>query len=388
MTKKRRHRGHGEGSIYRRKDGRWTGSVTVGYHPTTGRQQRRYVYGRTRKEVQEKLMKLLASQQAGTLPAGTVPTVREFLRQWLKDTVPHTTRPNTVAAYTVVVEKHLVPEIGRLRLDKLSPAHIQALYTKKLEEGRAAKYVRNMHGILHRALEQAVKWGIMPRNPARAVTLPKVERKKMNALTAEQARQLLATARSERLYAAYVLAVTCGLRMGELFGLTWDNVDLEDGQITIQHQLQYLGKPTLTPPKSSRGRRRIDLPPLAVAALRKHRAQQAKEKLAVGPAWQDEWGLVFTTEIGTPVNPSNFRNRSFYPLLKAAGLPRIRFHDLRHTAATLLVASGVNMRVVSEILGHSSAAFTLDTYSHVLPAMRKAAASRMQSILEAAADTK
>lgn len=389
-------RGHNEGSIYRRKDGRWAGAVTTGYD-AMGRPKRRTVYGRTRQEVAEKLTELLAKHQRGILTDPTAETVGEYLERWIRDVLKHSARPLTVETYTNRIRKHVIPEVGHLKLSRLTPAHLQALYSKKLDEGLAPATVQYIHAVLHRALGQAVKWNLLARNICDAVSRPNNPRKAMRVLDAEQAARLLEAAREERLYALYVLAITTGLRFGELLGLSWDAVNLEEGRIHVYQQLQWVKqetesvgarqRPVLAEPKSARGRRTVQLPAMAIEALRAHRRMQAQERLTIGPGWGGdcrEWNLVFTTEVGTPLNQSNIRNRSFYPLLEKAGLPRIRFHDLRHSAATILLQAGEHPKIVQEMLGHSSISLTLDTYSHVVPTMQKQAAARMQDILTTA----
>jgi integrase len=249
--------------------------------------------------------------------------------------------------------------------------------------------VRYNYDLLRHALDQALRWGLVPRNLTDAVERPRGERREMRVLTPSQAATLLDMAREDRLHALYVLAVTTGMRQGELLGLTWDAVDLEQGRLQVVRQLERVravgDKPRLVEPKTRRSRRVIEMSAGAVRALREHRARQLhQERLALGEAWQDEWDLVFTTDIGTPLQPSNVVRRSFLPLLARADLPRIRFHDLRHTAATLLLAAGEHPKVVQELLGHHSVAFTLDAYSHILQSMQKATAARMDAILATA----
>lgn len=374
-------RGHNEGTIYRhRATGLWAAQVTVGYD-AAGRPKRRTVYGKTRQEVAEKMARLLVETRQGILADPTRETVREFLERWLRDVVQPSVRPNTYLAYRNVVHRHIIPEIGALRLQKLAPAHVQAMLARRREAGLSPRMVQMCYETLRTALNRAVKWGLLPRNPCDAVERPKGDRRAMRPLTDEQARRLLAVARQDRLHALFLLALTTGLRLGELLGLTWNDVDLRTGRLRVRHQLQYTGgKPTLVPPKSARGRRSVVLPPPAVEALRQHRRRQAEERLRAGEAWQD-WGLVFCTEIGTPLHPSNVRNRVFRRLLEEAGLPRVRFHDLRHTCATLALQAGVHPKVVQEMLGHATIAVTLDTYSHVLPSLQEEAAARLHRIL-------
>lgn len=381
MKRRRDNRG---GSIFQRQqDGRWVGQLYV-RRDGTGRKRFLRVYGGSRTEVQERLTAALHERHRGTLADPSKENLGQFLERWLRDSVRRSVRASTFDSYAHLTRKHIIPELGRFRLARLTPAHVQALYTEKLEAGLSPRYVQYMHAVLHRALKQAVRWGLVARNVTEAVDRPRAERKEMRVLTPEQADALLEATRADRLAALYVLAITTGMRQGELFGLTWGAIDLEAGRLQVTRQLQYLrgGKgPELLAPKTKAARRSLELPQLALEALREHRRRQLEERLALGPVWQDEWDLVFTTEVGTPLHPSNVARRSFRPLLVRAGLPRIRFHDLRHTAATLLLAGGEHPKVVQERLGHSSIALTLDTYSHVLPVADEQAAHTLARVI-------
>lgn len=378
-----KRRGHGEGTIYRRQDGRWCAQVTVGYDPATGNPKRRTVYGRTRLEVAEKLARLLAEKQQGLLGNPTKETLEQYLHRWLETVQRPRARPNTLAQYETLIRRHIVPTLGRLRVDRVTPAHLQQLYSDKLAAALSPSTVRTIHAILHKALGQAVKWGLLPRNPADAVERPRVPRHEFTPLTPAQVQAFLQEARGDRLYALYVLAVTTGMRLGELLGLTWPDVDLDAGEVRVRRQLVWVRnvEPTLAEPKTDAGRRTISLPPLAVEALHEHRRRQLEERLLAGPAWQDRWHLVFTTPLGTPINPSNLRNRSFRPLLEKAGLPRVRFHDLRHSVASFLLAAGTNVKAVQELLGHITSRVTLDTYAHTLPGMRQQVAATLERLV-------
>lgn len=378
-----RKRGHGEGTIYRHPSGRWCAQVTVGYDPETGRPKRRTVYGRTRQEAAEKLARIMADAQQGLLADPARETLAEYLQRWLDTVQRPRVRPNTLAQYEALIRRHIAPALGRLRVDRVSPAHLQQFYAEKLQAGLSPSTVRTMHAILHKALGQAVKWGMLSRNPADHVDRPRVPRQEFKVLTPAQVQAFLAAARSDRLFALFVVAVTTGMRLGELLGLTWEDVNLNSGELHVRRQLVWVRntQPTLAEPKTDSGRRTIVLPPVAVAALREHRRRQLQERLLAGPAWQDRWNLVFTTPLGTPINPANLRNRTFYPLLEKAGLPRVRFHDLRHTVASLLLAAGTNVKAVQEQLGHSTARMTLDVYAHTLPGMRQQVAATLERLV-------
>lgn len=381
----------GDGSVYQRQDGKWVGEATVGRR-ADGARDRRFVYADTREEAQEKLRKLLHERDRGLLADPAKQTVGEFLSSWLQDVAKPTVRPRTYDCYSDIVERHIKPALGGVRLSKLSPQHLQRFYREKQEQG-LTRTVRLCHAVLHRALGQAAKWGLIPRNPADLVDPPKVPKKEFRPLSPEEAQRFLAAAEGDRFYALYVLAVTCGLRQGELLGLKWEDLDLERGTLQVRRQLQWVraegeerkGKKraepkwVLTEPKSAKSRRVVTLPAVAVAALKRHKTRQTEERLRLGEVWQD-YGFVFTTPIGTPQDASNLLKHSFYPLLEKAGVPRIRFHDLRHTCATVLLAQGVHPKLVQEQLGHSQISLTLDTYSHVMPDMKREVAAKMDAL--------
>jgi integrase len=236
--------------------------------------------------------------------------------------------------------------------------------------------------VLHRALKQSLRWGLVPRNVSEAVDPPKVRRDEVRPLSPDQARRLLEAASGDRFEALYMLAVHCGLRQGELLGLRWEDVDLEAGTLHVRRTLTLAKDgPKFTTPKTAKSRRQVRLTSGAVDALRRHHDLQFEESTRLAGLWQD-YGLVFATTIGTPINPRNLTGRSFKPLLKRAGLPDIRFHDLRHTCATLLLRRSVHPKLVQELLGHATIAITLDTYSHLVPGMGDQAANAMESVLE------
>ncbi len=372
-------RGNGEGGITRRKDGLYMARYTV--HTATGA-KRKAVYGKTRKEAAEKLTKALADRDMGLVFEGENRTLAAFLNGWLDGTVKGSVKATTYESYERVIRCHIKPEIGRYRLKTLGPDHVQALYQRKIDAGLAPGTVRLVHSVLSRGLDQAVKWGTVPRNACKATTPPKPGSEEIKPLDAEQARQLLTAAGGDRLEALYVLAVTAGLRIGELLALRWLDVDLEASGAALRvRRTKSTAKrgPVFTTPKSGKGRS-VKLTRQALEALRAHRAAQNAERLMAGSLWQDH-GLVFCTHGGRPLDSHNVARTSFKPLLNRAGLPDIRFHDLRHTCATLLLSRGHHPKLVQELLGHASVAMTLDRYSHVLPGMGEQTAAAMEAAL-------
>lgn len=291
-------------------------------------------------------------------------------------------RARTYADYKVIVDKHLVPALGNLRLQKLGPENVQELFRVKTEEGLSARRIAVIRAVLHTALAQAFEWGAVGRNVADMVKAPRCTRYEAATLDVGQAKALLRTANRHRLGALFSVALAVGVRLGEALGLRWEDIDLKRGTLSVRQTLQRVDKKLVFgEPKSEKARRSISLPPMTVTTLRRYRAQQRQERLKAGGGWHDS-DLVFTSTIGTPLDDRNVR-RAFKELLKGAQLPRIRIHDLRHTCATLLLAQDVHPKVVQEILGHSQISLTLDTYSHVLPHVGRDAAQQMHNLLRA-----
>ena len=376
MSKKR---GNGEGTIARRKNGLWYAQYVI--YGQEGR-KRRTLYGKTRQEVATKLAKALADREGGLLIDAGKLTLEEYLERWLSDAVEPAAAHRTYHNYRLQVRRHIDPTLGAVRLKALSPAHVQGLYRSKLDAGLSPSSVRYVHAVLHRALRLAVKWSLVPRNVAESVELPRAVKKEIRALSPKQARALLDTARGDRLEALYVLALSCGLRHGELLGLRWSDVDIEARTLGVMRQLQRMrdGSGLRFLPTKNAKERSIRLTEGAAEALKAHRKRQLEERLKAGGLYQDQ-GLVFATTIGTPMEPSNVVGRSFKPMLEAAGLPDIRFHDLRHTCATLMLGEGVHPKVAQERMGHSAIAVTMNTYSHVMPDVQDQAAAALDAAL-------
>ena len=373
-----RKRGNNEGSIRQRdKDGLWEARVTL----ADGK--RRSLYGKTRAEVQRKLTGALKDVQAGLpLPSGRV-TLKAFLDDWLENTVKPSTRPRTHRSYADTVRLHIVPTLGKYPLDQVTPARIQALLNAKAAEGLSARSVTYIRDVLSRALNRAVTWNMLARNPAPLVPAPRGTHREMTVLTPAQARTFLDSVKGDRLEALYTTALALGLRRGEALGLQWGDIDFDAGSLVIRHQLQRIGgRLMLTEPKSRESKRTLLLPAVVADALRKHHIRQLEERLAAGELWQAT-DYVFTTVVGTPIDERNIF-RAFQAARTKAGLPPMRFHDLRHSAASLLLAQKVPARMVQELLGHSNITLTLGTYSHILPELAEETAARMNQILSGA----
>ena len=371
-------RGNGEGTITRRKDGRWEARY---YVPTLNGTKRKVLYGKTQAEVRDKLTKARSECIDGIMCDDENMTVGEYLDVWLKGTVYGSVRRSTYDRDTNLVNNHIEPVLGGVKLKRLNSAHVQSFYRNRLDKGLSASTVHKMHDILRRGLAQAVKWHLLPRNVADVVKPPRPVPKEMVALSADETRRLLEAAGGDRLEALYILAVHTGMRQGEMLALRWQDVDMESAVMSVRRTLTRSGgKVVFGEPKTKKSRRSIRLTPQAVEALRSHLERQLEDMEILGDHYQDQ-GLVFTTNTGGPINPSNLRQRSFAQLLKRAGLPHMRFHDLRHTCATLLLSRGVHPKFVQELLGHATIAITLDTYSHVMPSMGDATAKAMEDAL-------
>ena len=335
-----------------------------------------------REEVADKLARALAERADGIVYDDENLTVGEYLDSWLKGSVRGSVRQSTFDRYEIAVRVHIKPALGRLRLKKLTSARLASFYQDRLDARFAAASVYKLHVVLHKALDQAVRWHMVPRNVAGLAKAPRPSAtKEISPLSAEEARRLLEAAHGDRLEALYVLAVHTGMRQGELLALKWQDVDLENATLSVRRTITKSGgRLLLGEPKTRKSRRTIDLTEASVEALREHLARQTEEITILGDRYKDA-GLVFTSEVGTLINPTNLRRRSFASLLEKAKVPRVRFHDLRHTCATLLFSHNVHPKEVQELLGHANISITLDTYSHVIPGMRDRAARAMEDAL-------
>jgi integrase len=319
----------------------------VGEYEANGK--KRYVYGKTKKDVAAKLVKAIADRDAGLVYDSEKLTVGAYLDMWL-DAIRDTLRRRTVQRHEQIARLHLKPTLGKVKLDKLNALQLQALYRQKLDSGLSPRTVQIIHATMYKALKQAVKWQLIPRNIAEAVTPPKAPKAEIKPLTLTQVKALLNAARGDELEALYMLAVTTGMRSGELLGLQWRDVGLEAGVLQVRRTV-FNGE--VNAPKTARSNRNIKLANTAVEALRRHPRVSSS-------SLEGDW--VFSSSAGTSMSVHNLHNRSWKPLLKRAGLPcSTRFHDLRHTCATLLLGKGVHPKLVQELLGHSSIEMTLDT---------------------------
>lgn len=358
--------------VFERDDGRWAACPTIDG-------KRRWFYGRTEEEVQEQVDEARYLAKRGRIVLGTRQTVEQFLEEWLAGMKPPRIRERSYIMYGGHIRRAL-PTIGAIRLTKLTSRHLQLFYAD-LGETHAPATIRAMHAVLHQALEQAVRWDLLVRNPADGVQLPKREQAERLTLTRDQVRVLLEGTSGTRWHAFLALMCSTGLRIAEEAGLLWTDLDEANQTLSVHQQvLRRTGAGLCYGPVKSRSSyRTIPLPTGVLQALKKHRAIQAEERLKKGPEWEDH-GLIFPTLAGKPNDPRWIRD-SFNRILEELELPRITPHQLRHTAATLLLEENKHPLGVKNLLGHSSVAITLDVYSHVTPRVQRELADTMDQLL-------
>jgi integrase len=369
---KRKRRSPGEGSIRQLPDGRWRARATLGG-------KARDFYARTSIEAISKRDQAVQDYRNGLPVPDQRLTTQVFLENWLRD-IKGSVRPTTYRSYEQLLRIHVIPNIGKVPLAKLTKARIQNLLNAKNDE-MAASSVQKIRVVLKSALSAAVADRLVVSNVVLKTKPPKPDDLDITPLTPSQTQLFLKAAKSNRLFSLFALAVATGMRQGELLGLRWSDVNLDAAKLTVR---KSLSRGELVKPKTAASRRTLRLPPETVCALREQRRRQATEQLLAGPVWDgNRLDLVFTTSIGTPMNGANLR-RSLHRQLKAAGLPRVRFHDLRHGFATYLLSMGRPIHEVSRLLGHSSPEITLRYYGHLLPEMEQATVEAMSSLLKAA----
>ncbi len=376
-----KRRSNGEGNIRKRKDGRWEGRYTAGINPENGKQIFKNVLGKTQAEVKEKLKKVLADSLKLDLAKQGKYTVGTWMDVWFENVAKVKVRPSSHQTYKGYIDNHIKPSIGKIPLEKLTTMELQKFYRKLLTSSRverieakhqpkglSAKTVRNINQVISSAMDFAMAQKIISENPCRAVALPKIEHKEMQTIPAEQLHAFLTEAKATGVYEMYYIELATGLRRGELLGLKWEDIDMKQGIIRIRRQVARIGgKIVKAPLKTKNSYRTVTISPQAVEVLK---AQKTKTN--------DQY--VFPSPNGGPISPDSVNNM-LKRVLERAGIPKVRFHDLRHTFATLALQNGVDIKTVSGMLGHFSAGFTLDTYAHVTTAAQKEAAQAMESVL-------
>ena len=372
----------GGGTIRQRPDGRWEARYTLGIDPGTGKQIQKSVYGKTQKEVRQKLTAITAEIDEGTYM--DVPRLKtaDWLNTWVEEYIGNV-KPATRKSYQDHVRLNIIPYVGAVPLSKLTAAMIQQMYNElQTEKGLSPKTIKNVHGVLHRALEQAQKMGYIRNNPLTAVTLPRIEKKQIKPLEDNELCAFLKEIRGDTYELVYFVTVFTGLRQGEVLGLTWDCVDFEKGTILVNKQLRRSqrkgGTYYFSPPKNNKSRT-ITPAPYVMKLLQAQKVQQAEQRLMAGPAWEDS-GLVFTNEFGRYISYRAIFD-SFKRIVKRIGLPDARIHDLRHTYAVNCIRAGDDIKTVQSNLGHATAAFTLDVYGHFTDDMRSVSAQRMEGFI-------
>ena len=376
-----KRRSNGEGNIRKRKDGRWEGRYTAGRDPATGKQIFKNVLGKTQAEVKEKLQKALA--QAGTIDFTKTGkyTIGAWMEVWFENVAKIKVRASSHQSYRGYIDNHIMPNIGSIPLEKLTTMDLQKFYRKLLTKGRverkesekqpkglSAKTVRNINQVISSAMDFAVAQKIIPENPCKAVALPKAEHKEMQTIPAEQLQAFLQEAKATGVYEMYYIELATGLRRGELLGLKWTDIDWKNGIIKVRRQVARVdGQIVEAPLKTKNSYRAVTISQQAIEVLK-----QQKEKT------NDQY--VFPSPNGGPISPDSVNNM-LKRVLARAGIPKVRFHDLRHTFATIALQNGVDIKTVSGMLGHFSAGFTLDTYAHVTTAAQKEAAQTMGNVL-------
>lgn len=374
--RKSKSRGHGEGSVFYRRDRKkWVAQITL---EDGGIKQS---YHDKREEAADALQDLLYEQKQGILATGPKQTLGQYLEPWLENVQKPAIRINHYINTRTIINLHILPVLGRVQLRKLTAQQVQSLYAQKLGEGKSAKTIHNIHGVLHKALAQAVRWRLVARNICDDVELPRLTRYEYQTLTEEQAQRLLDGAKGHRFEVLLALALTTGMRHGELLGLRWQDVNLDKGTLQVRRSASRVRGQGYKEfePKTPKGRRLLTLPQFILEMLKEHRTHQEEAQRVAGATWQNH-GLVFCNKYGSYLRPDRVR-KQFQKLLADAGLPYMRFHDLRHSAATILMAMGVPPKVVQEVLGHANISITLGIYSHVLPGMQDDAMGKWDDLL-------
>ncbi|MDW7730691.1 MAG: tyrosine-type recombinase/integrase [Bacillota bacterium] len=370
------------GHICSRGKNTWLVRVYMGTDAEGKRKNHNKTIHGTKKEAQAYLNKVLREKDTGSFVDPSKEFIKDFMDNWLENVAKPRIRAKTYRSYEQLVRLYIKPSLGDIKLSQLTPAQIHSMYSKMTEEELSSRTVRYTHTVLRNALDQAVKFGELYRNPADIVDLPRHEKKEMKALTPEEAARFLSATTCSTLKPLFSLMVTTGMRPSEALGLKWPDVDLNNGRITVNRILSRTGKHwKLEEPKTTRSRRTIPLSVTVIKDLREHKKKQSVIILAAEEGKYNEQDFVFADDTGEPLSDRNIIARHFKPLLKDAKLPDIRLYDLRHTCATLLLSAGENPKVVSERLGHANITLTLDTYSHVLPDMQQGAADKLEELL-------
>jgi len=374
-------RGKGEGSIYQREDGVWIGAIDLGW--SGGKRSRKVVSAPTRGEVVKRLRDLHPTISQGMTPAPDRLTVAQYLNDWVTDRIPGTVTTRTEELYARAVRDYINPSLGKIRLNKLAPSHVSGMLQDLEARGYSPATKRMARATLRRALRMAEQDGILTRNVASIAEGPKLDHSEGRSLSPEQAKVFLQAVKGHRHEAAYVIALSLGLRRGEILGLSWSDIEVAESTVVLQVRRQLVRDKSgvqLVDLKTVGSRRVLHLSHPLVEVLERRRALQEAEELVVGKRWNNEHELIFTSNIGTPLDPEAF-GRTVPKICKDAGLGHWSIHELRHSCASLLIAMEVPLEAVAEQLGHASIRVTKDVYGHLMPRSRARAAEAMRTIL-------
>lgn len=376
-----KRRANGEGSIRKRSDGRWEGRYTAGHDPETGKQIFKNVLGKTQAEVKEKLKRALEECKKIDITRTGKYTVETWMEEWFENVAKLKVRPSSHQTYRGYIDHHVSPYIGDIPLEKLSTMDLQKLYRRLMSKGRverieathqpkglSAKTVRNINQVISSAMDFAVAQKIIPENPCKAVALPKLEHKEMQTIPAEQLQAFLQEAKNTGVYEMYYIELSTGLRRGELLGLKWQDIDWKNGIIKVRRAIARVnGQIVEAPLKTKNSYRAVTISQQAIEVLKQQKAKT-----------NDVY--IFPSPNGGPISPDSVNNM-LKRVLERAGIPKVRFHDLRHTFATIALQNGVDIKTLSSMLGHFSPGFTLGTYTHVTTTAQKEAAETMGNVL-------
>ena len=384
MPRKAKKNAQGAGTIRKRSDGRWEARYTIGFDPATGKQKQKSIYGKTQKEVRERLAEITTELDNGTYLEPAKETLGVWLDTWLETYAQFSVKPYTMDAYERVCRNYLIPVLGVIRLSALTAPQIQLFYNSLLMDKKLSpKTIRNIHGVLHRALDQAMKLGMIRSNPTELCDLPKARRKEIKPMEQDKIEAFLKAIKGNKYELLYQITLFTGMRQGEVLGLTWDCVDFAHSTLYVNKQLQKTkkvgGDYALVPTKNSRARV-ITAASSVMALLKKQRSFQAQAQLLAGSEWDNKWGLVFTNELGGHLTHFTVY-KHFKEAVTSIGLEEERFHDLRHSYAVAAIESGDDIKTVQSNLGHATASFTLDVYGHVSQKMRQQSAERMEEFI-------
>ncbi|TLS37776.1 tyrosine-type recombinase/integrase [Pseudalkalibacillus caeni] len=367
---------------YRKRGNTWEFTVDLGKDPTTGKRKRKSKSGfKTKKAAQAAANELMNQYNKGEYFEVSNKTFEDFINEWIENRASRTLRASTLDTHKWIIDKHLIPAFGDMPLGNIKPKDIDSFYKEKEDAGYSSDYIVDMHSILRKSLKVAIEWEYIQKNPVEAVSPPRIKAKEIQTWTMEESNSFLKHTEEEPLHIAYVLAIYTGMRKGEILGLRWKDVDLDFGRISITQTLTRTRDGLdFQEPKTRGSKRNISITPYVIEELKKRRKQINENKLLLGPTGYAEYDLVVCNNLGNPIDPRNLL-RHFDKMIKQSQLSKIRFHDLRHTHATILLKLGEHPKVVSERLGHSRIGITLDTYSHVIPDMQKDTANKFEQAM-------